>query len=378
MLTTSKRILIFSLAYHPVVGGAEVAVKEITDRIKDIEFDIITLRFNKTHLNKEKIGNCTIYRINGGLGYLSKILFVPHAALFALKLNQKNKYDAFWAIMTNMLFPIVLMRLLGNRIPYVLTLQDGDPFERVFKRPRIKVFLPLLKYGFRHANKIQAISNFLAGWAKQIGYKGEVEVIPNGVNLKNFQFSIHNFQKDTITLITTSRLVEKNAVGDIIDALKFLPENVRLEILGTGPLDSKLKHRSRILNLESRIKFLGNVEHYDIPKYLHEADIFIRPSLSEGMGNSFIEAMAAGLPVIATPVGGIVDFLKDPATAGQAATGLFCKVNDPKSIAEKVMEYINNPALTSRIIKNARKMVEEKYNWNLITNEMKTRVFDKV
>lgn len=356
-----------------MVGGAEVAIKEITKRMPDIEFDIITLCFLKIHQKTEIIGNCTIYRINSGPGYLGKIFFVPRAALFALKLNQKNKYDAFWAIMTNMLFPITLIRMLGNRTPYVLTLQDGDPFERVFKRLRIRIFLPLLKYGFRHASRIQTISTFLAHWARQMGYRDKIEVIPNGVDvvkLKNGQRRV--LTKGNVVLITTSRLVEKNAVGDIIDALKFLPENVYLKVLGAGMLEQMLKSKVKSLKLEHRVEFLGLVSPQEISTHLWNADIFIRPSISEGMGSSFIEAMAAGLPVIATPVGGIPDFLRD------GETGLFCEVNNPKSIADKVMEYINNPELTSRIVENARKMVAEKYDWNLIANEMKTRVFDKV
>ncbi|MDZ4205808.1 MAG: glycosyltransferase family 4 protein [Patescibacteria group bacterium] len=382
MLTTSKKVLIFSLAYHPMVGGAEIAVKEITDRIPDIEFDMITLRFDKTHKKEEKIGNVNIYRIGGGFRYISKILFVPQAALFALKLHRKNKYNAFWAIMTNMLFPITLMRLFGNRTPYISTLQDGDPFEYVFRRLRIRIFLPLLKYGFRHASKVQTISNFLADWAWRMGYTGNSCVIPNGVDVEKFAnknvLSLAS-DKGDITLITTSRLVEKNAVGDIIDALKFLPESVSLKILGTGALEQVLRSRVISLKLENRVKFLGFISPQEIPVYLHASDIFVRPSLSEGMGNSFIEAMAAGLPVIGTPVGGIPDFLKDPSTSsGQVATGLFCEVNDPKSIADKVMEYVNNPELTSKIVKNAKDMVVKKYDWNLIASEMKSRVFDKV
>ncbi|MDP3763199.1 MAG: glycosyltransferase family 4 protein [bacterium] len=368
MLTTSKHILIFSLAYHPMVGGAEIAVKEITNRIPDIEFDMVTMCFDKTHKKKEKIGNVNVYRIGGGLGYVSKILFVPHAALFALKLHRKNQYDAFWAIMTNMLFPITLMRFLGNRTPYVLTLQDGDPFEYVFKRLRIRIFLPLLKYGFRRAAKVQTISNFLAQWARQMGYRGEVEVIPNGVDVERFlNPKSRILNQENVTLVTTSRLVEKNGVKDIINALKFL-SNVKLKIIGAGPLERELK----LLATNLPVEFVGFVSQEEIPKYLYNADIFVRPSRSEGMGNSFIEAMAAGIPVIATPVGGIPDFLKE------GETGLFCEVNNPKSIADKVMEYINNPELTSKIIENARKMVEEKYDWNFIAKRMKEEIFDKV
>lgn len=366
-----KRILIFSLAYYPLEGGAEIAVKEITTRISvnEIEWDMVTMRFDKTHAKREKIGNVNIYRIGGGLGYLSKILFVPQAAFFALR----RKYDLYWAIMTNMLFPIALMRLFGNRKPYILTLQDGDPFEYVFERFRIWVFRPLLSYGFRHASKVQAISNYLFEWARQMGYTGPACVIPNGVDFNRFKIQDSGFKnKDEVILITTSRLVEKNAADDIIEALKFLPDNIKLKVVGAGPLESKLKHYSRILNLESRIKFLGHIPYEKIPEYLHEVDIFVRPSLSEGMGNSFIEAMAAGLPVIGTPVGGIVDFLKD------GETGLFCEVNNPESIAKQVTRLINDGTLRERLIENGKKLVKEKYDWDLIVAEMKSKVFQSI
>ena len=340
-----------------------MAIKEITDRISDVEFDMVTLRFSSKHPKFEKTGNVNVHRIGGGLGYLSKILFIPLAALYAWKLKKANKHNAFWAMMTYMLLPISLLRLSGVRTPYLLTLQDGDPFTHVFNRLRIFIWKPLLKYGFRHAKKIQTISHFLAGWAKRAGYKGEVDVIPNGVDVERFTNSVRATKHDVI-LITTSRLVEKNGVADIIKALKYLPDNVKLQILGVGPLESELKGLAKKENLEHRVRFLGFVSQDELPKHLHKADIFIRPSLSEGQGISFIEAMAAGLPVIATPVGGIPDFLKN------GETGLFCNVNDPKSIAEKVREYASNPELRSRVVRGAFKMVKEKYDWNTVAEDM--------
>ncbi|OGJ00084.1 MAG: hypothetical protein A3C70_03240 [Candidatus Zambryskibacteria bacterium RIFCSPHIGHO2_02_FULL_43_14] len=358
---SNKRVLIFSIAYEPFVGGAEVAVKEITNRIFDMEFDMVTMRFNKSHPKFEKVGNINVYRVGNNASYLNKILFVPRAILFAWR----KKYDFYWCIMTYMLFPAIL----ALRAPYILTLQDGDSVEHVFHRWFILPFRPLLSWGFKHAVKVQAISTFLAKLSK----RSDTIVIPNGVNLERFlNPKSRILNPDNVVLITTSRLVEKNAVGDIIEALKYLPENISLKVLGIGPLESKLKYHSRILNLESKINFLGHIPHYDIPKYLYEADIFVRPSLSEGFGNSFIEAMAAGLPVIATPVGGIVDFLRD------GETGLFCEVKNPKSIAEQVQRLIVDEPLRKKIVENAGKMVEEKYDWDLIAKEMKTQIFDKV
>lgn len=369
-----KRILIFSLTYYPVVGGAEVALKELTDRLSDMEFDMITLRFSKEHKKEERVGNVNVYRIGGGLGYLSKILFVPQAAWRAHRLHDEHSYSAFWAMMTYMTFPIMLARMLGTRAPYIITLQDGDPFTRVLGRLRIIIFSPLLLYGFRHADKVQTISNFLSDWARELGYKGEVEVIPNGVDVTRFKPTTYNLQptKESVRLITTSRLVEKNGVGDIIQALKYLPSNVALQILGVGPLESELKRLVQDEGLGERVEFLGHVEHEAIPEYLHEADVFVRPSLSEGQGISFIEAMASGLPVVATPVGGIPDFLTD------GETGLLCTPRDPKSIAEAVERLISEVPLRERVISKALKMVEERYEWDLITCEMRSRVFDKV
>lgn len=362
---SNKRILIFSTAYFPLVGGAEVAVKEITDRITDVDFDMVTLRFNKNHPSEEKFGNITIYRINS-----SKTLFPIKAVMFASKLHRENKYDAVWAIMAAYAgFAALFFKMRFPKVKYILTLQEGDPIDYI-KRRALFVY-PIFKKIFLKADVVQVISNYLGDFARSMGYKGRVEVIPNGVDVKKFSILNSQFSKNpnTTTLITTSRLVEKNGVGDIIDALEYLPENVSLKILGIGPLENDLKLKIKNCKLEGRVEMLGFVDQEKIPEYLHNADIFIRPSLSEGMGNSFIEAMAAGLPVIATPVGGIVDFLHE------GETGLFCEVKNPKSIAEQVKKLIDNPELKNELVETAGRMVKEKYDWDLVARNMRERVF---
>lgn len=116
---------------------------------------------------------------------------------------------------------------------------------------------------------------------------------------------------------------------------------------------------------------MAHIEPQEVPKYLAVSDIFVRPSLSEGLGNSFLEAMAAGLPVVATPVGGIPDFLRD------GETGLFCEVKNPKSIAEKVKILLVNKVLREKIIKNAQEMVLRDYDWDLIAGKMRN-IFEKL
>ena len=390
-----KKILIFSLAYHPHVGGAEVAVKEITDRIKDFEWHMITLCFDNEP-SEEKIGNVHVHRTGIGSTYISKILFVLQAVSRAIELHKKHHFEGIWAMMSYMLIPVVILRMRGLSLPYALTLQEGDTYEHMFNRLRVLPFLPLLSSGFKNATIVQTISNYLSGWARRRGYKENIEVIPNGYdtwwfteydfNLDRTKFWKNNGINDKGTiLITTSRLVHKNAIDIVIKAMKKLPETVNFVILGNGPERSNLETLATRLGVSGRVHFLGNKinsrssDENDarVVHYLYASNIFVRPSRSEGMGNSFIEAMAVGLPVIATQEGGIADFLFDEKrNYDKETTGWAVDKDSPEQVAEAVKEILSNKEKTSRVIANAKKMVIEKYDWNLIARNMKERVFN--
>jgi glycosyltransferase involved in cell wall biosynthesis len=132
----------------------------------------------------------------------------------------------------------------------------------------------------------------------------------------------------------------------------------------------------RTEGVENCVHFLGQIGHTDLPKYLKACDIFIRPSRSEGIGNSFVEAMAAGLPVIATQEGGIADFLFDPErNPEKQSTGFAVDANSPEQIAERVRWILEHPIEVSAIGATARKMAFEKYDWDLIATDMRKRVF---
>jgi len=394
-----KKILIFSTTYFPFVGGAEIAVKEITDRVSDIQFDMITLRFDSKLPKFEKKGNINIYRIGftkkspTGTDLLrfplklNKFLFPFFACCKACELNKKNKYDAIWSIMAAYAgFAGMFFKCTHKKIPFILTLQEGDPIPEI--KNKVKFVSLLFKRIFLKANVIQAISVYLSDWAKEMGFLGKIEIIPNAVDTKKFskEFSKNELnelkqklgkKENDIFIITTSRLVRKNAIDDVIKSLKYLSTNIKFIILGVGPDLLDLKNLSVVENVENRVMFVGQVEHDEIPKYLKVSDIFIRPSLSEGFGNSFIEAMSSGVPVIATQVGGITDFIFDPQkNSDKKPTGIFVNVVDPKDIAEKINYLLENREVKNEIIKNAKELVFEKYDWNLIAKDMKEKVFD--
>lgn len=388
-----KRILIFSLAYYPShVSGAETAIKDTTDRIspEDIIFHMVTKWYDKSQPRTEQIGNVLVHRVGGGSSYISKAMYIPLAAAMGAMLHRKYQYSGLWAMMTYMLIPIALMRLVGIKIPYVLSLQDGDTFERVFKRWQIKPVLPLLKYGFRHATVIQVISEYLATWPPLLGYEGTVELIYDGANPQSIHPNCsqeeirelrHSFIKndDEVLLMNTARLVHQKGADTTIRALLLLPERVRLVLVGDGIEEVKLKSLVEKLDLPQRVIFTGNVDRTVVSTYRFAADIFVGPSRSEGLGHAFLSAMACRLPVVTTQVGGIADFLFDAKrNPDKSTTGWAVDPDSPEQIAQAVEYIMAHPQEVDEVVNRARKMVEEQFDWDVIARDMHEKIFNKL
>ncbi|MBT4349499.1 glycosyltransferase family 4 protein [bacterium] len=387
-----KKILIFSVAYYPFIGGAEVAVKEITDRNPDFDYYLITNKFDTNWPDEEKIGNINVRRVGKGKK-IDKYLYPLRAFRYALRLHKMVKFDFVWSIMAFYAGATSLFFRYKTRVPYLLTLQSGD--SDTFLKKRTWWWSFWYKRVYRRAKLTQVISNYLGKRSRQMGNKGEIILIPNGVDLEVFQtksyeedqpeadqplagkldLKQHLGLEDEIILISVSRLVSKNGLDDLIKAVNFLLYksgiDVKLLLLGSGSDEFELRNLVQKLGVTDNVIFLGHLDHTDLPKYLQIADIFIRPSLSEGLGNSFLESMLVGTPIIGTEIGGIPDFLTDEKT------GLFCKINNSSSIAQAVEKYIDNQDLYNQIKIAGQKLVSEKYNWDIIAKKMK-QVFDKM
>ncbi len=404
-MTEKRTIIIFSLSYYPYVGGAEVAVKEITDRMPEVTFHLITARLDGALPQEEMMGNVVVHRVGWGKKsptleelssfpwyVISKLSYPLLSAIAAYRLHKKYHIDGGWVIMAYAGFGLAILGLLSVRIPYLLTLQEGDPLEKVMGRPLLKPFFFLFKRIFSRAHTVQAISHYLGTWATEMGYGGEVAIIPNAVDSAHFssrsgdQSHVYQRMKEKkqpgdVWLITTSRLVHKNAIDDVVRALALLPPHISFAVLGVGPDKEKLEALSKECGVSKRVHFFGYVDHHDLPACLSLGDIFIRPSRTEGMGNSFIEAMAAGLPVIATQEGGIADFLFDEKkNPDKASTGFAVDKDTPSHIADVVQRILDNPEATQKTIATAKAMVQKNYTWDSVTVGMRqlfAKIFEK-
>ncbi|HOZ53626.1 MAG TPA: glycosyltransferase family 4 protein [bacterium] len=380
MKDNRKNILIFSTAYFPFVGGAEVAVREITDRVADdFCFDMITARMDKKLKKFENIGGINVYRIGWGVPFIDKLYLAFFGWVRAKKLNKNRKYLFSWSIMASFGGFAALSFKVKCGVPLLLTLQEGDDLKYIDK----KVFFIKRRFLkiFKKADFIHSISIFLKEWAISNGAKSSISVIPNGVdiskfkrpddfNRKEFRYGL-GFEDNDKLIITTSRLVKKNGTKDLIESLVNLPSNFKLLILGDGDERDYLINLAKRLMIDDRVFFFGLVSHYDLPKYLWSSDVFCRPSLSEGLGNSFLEAMLSGLPTIATKVGGIPDFLVD------GENGWFCGVENSGDIAEKIKQVFKDEKIKEEIVERAIKTVEDNYDWSLVAEKM-IDLFNKI
>lgn len=400
-----KRILIFSLAYYPnQVGGAESSIKDITDRIDpgDIEFHMVTLRYNSDFAKTEKVGNVLVHRIgltkkNPRFEDLSKMpldlnkpLYQFLAAVKASQLHKKYKYDAVWAMMAHSAgVPAVIFKLTHPNIKYFLTLQEGDPIDYIEKTMR--PLWPLFTRAFTKADKVQVISTFLANWAKKRGVPDDkIEIIYDGANPRDLNEVVSeqevtelkktlNKKGDEIYLVNTARLVYQKANDDVIRALKLLPDHIKFLIVGDGPDEIMLKNLAKELDLEDRVIFTGRVDRSEVTKYRKASDIFVCPSRSEGLGHALLSAMASRLPVIATQEGGLAEFIFDAQkNPDKEPTAWAVDKDSPEQIANAVKDILASPDKVKKITDTARQMVETKYNWDMIAQDMRNKIFSQI
>src|SRR3989344_1673686 len=379
--TQKPKILILSTAYLPHVGGSELAIKNITDRINDFEFDLITARLDKKSLKRQIDGNVSIFRVGGFFSLTKGLLpknFLPLAIFFKAKsLIKQNNYKLIHAFQASGAAGAGwLLKFFYPQLPFIITMQEGKELEK--QGFLINFFRKLI---IKKIDRATAISNYLKNYIFKIKPSLQVELIPNGVDPKMFarEFSYGDMaglenklgiKADDKVIISSSRLVPKNGIDLLIEAIYILAtsdkrqvtSNYKLLLVGDGPLLVSLKFKVKSLNLESKVIFTGAVNNLELPLYLKISDVFVRPSRSEGLGISFLEAMAAGIPIIATKIGGIPDFLED------RKTGLFCTL-DPSDIASKINIIFENDTLRQQIIKNSRLLVEEKYDWDKISKQ---------
>ncbi|ACV62495.1 glycosyl transferase group 1 [Desulfofarcimen acetoxidans DSM 771] len=154
---------------------------------------------------------------------------------------------------------------------------------------------------------------------------------------------------------TVARLSAQKGVSYLIKAIPHISEKgVRFVITGDGPLREELESLAKQLNLQEAVIFTG--ARNDIPNLLAALDVFVMPSVTEGLSIAILEAMASSLPVVASRVGGIPEIVRE------GVTGILVPSRDEKALAKAVSELLNNEEKASSMGMAARQQVELNYS----------------
>lgn len=365
------RVLVFAWYYLPFVGGAELFLKAVAERLRDrFDLTVVTARLRRDLPRVEDRPEGRVVRVGLGVPF-DKFLYLPLAPLRALRLPRPHLVHAVMA--SGGAFAAAAYLKVVRR-PSLLTLQDGDSEEyvREYLGPLFRFYAPL----HRRFDRVHAISRFLAARAVGYGVRPEtMEVIPNGCDAalldappapdEGLRRSLG--LEGSRVVVSVSRLALKNGLDRLVRALPAIVAGepaARLLLVGEGEDQEALEALARELGVADRVVLAGRVEPDRVPAYLSLGEVFVRPSLSEGLGTAFLEAMACGLPVVGSRVGGIPDFLEE------GRTGLFCDPDDVPSISGAVLALLGDEARRRAIAGAGRQLVRERYRWDAVAERL--------
>ncbi|MCF7900764.1 glycosyltransferase family 4 protein [Candidatus Woesearchaeota archaeon] len=308
------KILMLNYEFPPLGGGAANAnyylLKEFA-KDKNIKIDLITSSPGKFKVEQFS-DNIRIFKldVNKKEKHYWKMKEILKWFLKANKLSKKliRKYD-YDLCHCWFGWPSGIIGYLNRRkLHYIIALRGSDVpgHNKKFKYLDPLLFKPISKIVWTKAKIIIANSEGLKKLALKT-LKRRINIVYNGVDTIKFRPAKNKKNKKTTNLVSTGRLNKIKGYNFLINAMKGI-KNIDLTIIGNGPEKKRLELQACKLNV--KVKFLGERTNDEIANLLPKHDIFILTSQNEGMSNSTLEAMACGLPIITTKVGGSKELIK--------------------------------------------------------------------
>lgn len=195
----------------------------------------------------------------------------------------------------------------------------------------------------------------------------DISVVPNGIDLERFKISSRGIKEGKAkTIIFVGRLHPVKGVQYLIEAMAIVHQqmpDVKLIIVGDGAERAMLEELAERLNLSDCIQFAGKVPQESIPQLMHQADVFALSSLSESFGIVNLEAMAAGLPIVATKVGGIPDVVEE------GVNGYLVNAKNPDELADRLLVLLQNDEMREEISVTNREKAKL-YTWDEVATKV--------
>jgi glycosyltransferase involved in cell wall biosynthesis len=285
------------------------------------------------------------------------------AALRLARAMRPNVIHAHWFVPQGIV-AVLVGRILG--IPVVLTAHGGDVYGL-----RGRLLDAVRKAVASRCEAVTVVSrDMAANLPKVTSRRGErPKVMPMGVDTQRFSQEPERREDSGQTVLFVGRLARKKGVEYLIRALPTVlacHPTARLLVVGDGPCRGELEALSSQLRLLDRVHFAGAQPPATLPRFYQSSRLFVGPSVvtrsgdTEAFGLVFAEAMAAGLPVVGTAVGGI------PEVVIAGRTGLVVEPQSPGSLAAAINRLLDSPAEAGRMGALARRWARRKFDWRQV------------
>ena len=358
------RIIQIVAYYPPCVGGMQNIAREISERLakKGHQVEVFT---SDIGCKKGKLRSTKNLKIH----YLKSCQFAhtPIIPSLFFKLLKISKDSIIHVHIAHAMIPeIVFLVSKIRNIPYVAHIHaDVEPSGKMgFLLPFYKkIFLQKI---LNYASKIVVpTKDYIAIISKKYAIsKYKIIVIPTGVDLNNFK-SMSGKLHNPIRLLFVGRLTKQKNIRLLIKSFKKIIDNndfnIELHIVGEGEDKNKIIFLIKTLKLDNRVILHGSLIGNKLHKIYSNSDIFILPSMFESFGIVLIEAMASGIPIIASNIPCVRNVIKNNKT------GLLVKTT-PEDFAEAIEKLLNNPKLREKLIENGLEEIK-KYNWDKIVSK---------
>lgn len=367
----NPRIVVLTTYFRPVVGGVESNAERFARYLHATGFPVrvVTKRVTRDLPDIDDLGGVRVDRIGpfGERNASGKWRFLP--AAIAWLVRHQSDYDVVCGIdYRGIGIAAIAARALTGRRVVLQAQTPGGLNPGGMKGPAIAVY--------RRADAFACISHALEAEVRSAGVADDrVHFLPNPVDMTRFRAAdpserlarrqAMDLPPDAVVFLFVGRLSREKGLMDLMEAWRLAaPTGAMLLVAGPDmvnhPWDvgSAARSFADAHGLNTSVRFLGSVD--DVAALLRVADVVVQPSHFEAQGLSAVEALASGAPVIASSVGGLLDFIVD------RGNGLLTPPQDPSALARCIRLLLDDPGLRMALAAAARASVAEQYDERVV------------
>ena len=366
----TMKVLFVIRYFHPFVGGTEKQALTLASRLvaNGIDVTILTSRFRYSWQRTEYIQNVRVIRLpSPSIKVIGAMVFLTCLTGYLIK--HRNHYSIIHAFQIGYTSFAGILLAIILRIPSLIKVASSGSGGDI-KRTRQTAWGKLCLLMAKKATRIIAVSDSVKReLIEEDVPPGSIESIANGVDLELYEpygdkpaMRRRCRLPERNTIIYTGRLSPEKGIDVLVRsfALLVMTQSCQLLIIADGPEQEAVVQLIAEHDLNGSVLLVAKVE--EVVPYLKASDLFVLPSRFEGLSNALLEAMACGLPVISTRVGGSRDIIED------GVNGLLVEVDATDQLRDAMERILCDRQLAANLGANARAAVQAKHDMQSVAN----------